>query len=298
MKKQNTAKKAVLPALLAVLCSTAALTSVSYAWFTLGNTAEVGDIEVNVQAADGMQVSVDAISWKSFIPVADLQNVDTNLFASELAPVSTNGKMTNGVHTFYNGEYDKDGTTVLASLAPTAKGENEYIQFDLYVKLDKAKQFQLNTGSKVTSDGESHFASRVSFADLGVKDNPTEALALTEASEIKIWEPNADQHTDAACYAGAQDGEKYSTQGVNGVDTDGVATTAVVTTYQTTVAAGVATAETLLNLEAGINKVRVTIWLEGQDVDCLNDIASTKLTAALKFVAIDVPAANPEEEQG
>ena len=41
MKKNNTAKKAVLPALLAVLCSTAALTSVSYAWFTMGKEASV-----------------------------------------------------------------------------------------------------------------------------------------------------------------------------------------------------------------------------------------------------------------
>ena len=39
----------------------------------------------------------------------------------------------------------------------------------------------------------------------------------------------------------------------------------------------------LFTLEAGITKVRVYMWLEGQDVDCENSAAIANLTLALQF---------------
>ena len=41
MKKINLTKKAILPAIIAVICSVVALTSVSYAWFSLSDEASV-----------------------------------------------------------------------------------------------------------------------------------------------------------------------------------------------------------------------------------------------------------------
>ena len=61
MKKVKLVKKALLPAVIAVFCSLVALTSVSYAWFTLGNDASIEGMDVNVQAAEGIQISADPI---------------------------------------------------------------------------------------------------------------------------------------------------------------------------------------------------------------------------------------------
>ena len=71
MKKRSLVKKALLPAIVAVLCSVIALTSVSYAWFTLGSTASVSDIDVNVTAAEGLQISADGTNWKSIMKLSD-----------------------------------------------------------------------------------------------------------------------------------------------------------------------------------------------------------------------------------
>ena len=39
----------------------------------------------------------------------------------------------------------------------------------------------------------------------------------------------------------------------------------------------------LLNLQAGITKVRVYLWLEGQDVDCENNASVGDLAFSLQF---------------
>ena len=86
MKKKSLVKKALLPAIVAVMCSLLALTSVSYAWFTMGNEASVGAIDVNVQAAEGLQISATGAeqSWKSILPVSELEALtSTNQFVGE-----------------------------------------------------------------------------------------------------------------------------------------------------------------------------------------------------------------------
>ena len=41
--------------------------------------------------------------------------------------------------------------------------------------------------------------------------------------------------------------------------------------------------EMVFDINAGITKMRVYIWVEGQDLDCLNSVAGAALSAALKF---------------
>lgn len=311
MKKKNTAKKAVLPALLAVLCSTAALTSVSYAWFTMGREASVNQIDVNVQAADGIQVSVDAANWKSIIDAEDLRKQSTNQMlmddpntdgvneAKSILPVSTIGTVTNGVQEMFLGEVQKDSS--VRAKEDTAN----YIQFDLYVKLDSDQKLSLAEGSYVKDSAaakNTHLASRVSFANLGVEAEPTDALALGTgvATTSVIWEPNADLHTTEAkqlnpSLEAVLNNEAVSYEGVSGLtgeaDSSGLKaiTTQKVTTIQTPYSeTGTATANELLDLKAGINKVRVYIWLEGQDVDCHNDISDGGFGVGLNFSVPEV----------
>ena len=306
MKKKNMAKKAVLPALLAVLCSTAALTSVSYAWFTMGNEASVEGIDVNVQAADGMQISVDAVNWKSNLSVSDLKGVvnSNNVMpedSTELAPVSSvgdfytkddDGKVA-GTQKMYKGTITNDRLTAV-------EDASNFVAFDLYVKLDVEKKFSLVKDGTTVTDPKlknSHLSSRVSFAYFGTHNasKPADALADTELAPngVKIWEPNSTTHTDFAIgqYGDKIRDKKVDYKGVNaeistGIDPNGDATElSSVTTFD--FRAADSTYVLYDNLGAGISKFRITIWLEGQDVDCNNDASAGQLNVDFKF---QVPA--------
>ncbi|MCQ2399658.1 MAG: hypothetical protein MJ072_04040, partial [Clostridia bacterium] len=57
MKKSNF-KKAALPVFAMLIASILSLTSVTYAWFTASTTATVDQIDVNVQAVGGLQITM------------------------------------------------------------------------------------------------------------------------------------------------------------------------------------------------------------------------------------------------
>ena len=318
MKKTLKTRKGLVPALLATLCSVGALTTVSYAWFTMGNTASVGEVEVNVHAADGMQISANASDWKSVLPFEDLTDEDLGNYlpTKGLFPVSSVGKVSSGKQEMFVGKLHTDGTTVIAKQDSSTEGN--YIMFDLYVKLDGNKTLNLAKGSKVL-DGKSnnsHLASRVSFIDLGNADTPTGALDLngTGVTQAKVWEPNANTHTSAANlrypslnlqtntdpipYEGISALTETSyDEGYKGTTLSAIAAANLISTNYN--ASGLAASEeyALLDLEAGYNKVRVYIWLEGQDVDCLNDLSQGSFKVSLNFSATDPIVEGGDDEQ-
>ena len=300
--KKNLVKKAVLPALVALLCSVVALTSVSYAWFTMGNSGSVESIDVTVKAADGMQLSTDALNWKSDIDLDDFTGTNAIFPTGAIMPVSTDGTINNGALKLFEGKLDTDGSTLLAKSHDKSTGN--YVMFDLYVKVENDKQLQLAPGSDVTNvvaegfkESQVHYATRVAFVDLGSKATAGEAKALDGTGvegKAVIWEPNADAHTNQAIYQNPTmnldgDGKIVQTyEGISGREADEKeyekATKANVTpTIRTNAGKGVETVQNVIELEAGVNKVRVYIWLEGQDVDCLNDVSKSMFETTLKF---------------
>lgn len=150
---------------------------------------------------------------------------------------------------------------------------------------------------------------RVGFVNNGVDstNTPNTAYALNDSKNYTIWEPNADTHTATAINQGsAVAGNRYTYMGAKGTGTkvavnnstqfsntpyqptDGagyLVSTNTANTYfvrSTSMSSGIfPTASawntttstnypTVLTLSQGINKVRVYIWIEGQDVDCEN----------------------------
>lgn len=297
--KKNLVKKALLPAIVAVLCSLIALTSVSYAWFTMGNEAQVGQIDVNVTAADGLQISADAATWKSVLPVASLEALESNQFLEEngeVFPVSSAGNVVAGKLQLFKGEYAEDKLTTTA--AAELGNEVNFIAFDLYVKLDSAQDFKLSSTSTVTKTGtnNTHTAVRVAFVKIGTAQTKADVDALAaglgtaNAPETAlIWEPNA-----KATAAGSNRASKEAYKGVN------KAAAAFDPTQANDALSDVTTFElgddayTLYeDLGAGITKIRVYIWLEGQDVDCINDISGDGFAVNLQFeIPEDAQATN------
>lgn len=143
-------------------------------------------------------------------------------------------------------------------------------------------------------------AARVAFIDEGnVADvgDSTGAQALKGGTTSIIWEPNYDVHT-AAGVANAKEiygldttttgASQLSYQGIKAefADSEGVTlkNTNTFSQYFQTVTPTISTVkdfdaqQTLLNLKAGITKVRIYMWVEGQDVDCENNASGTDIS--------------------
>ena len=307
--KQNLRKKALVPALAMALAAVIALSGVTYAWFTTGTTANVNNLNVNVQTANGIQLSLDGKSWKSTITTKeilaaiegakDYSGRCIQFPTGEIAPVSSAGVVSGGKLEMFYGEYNEDGT--LKSVAQIDQNDTvgHYIAFDLFFKYSGNQALSLNVGkgqSVVTTisldeegkatlltdeaDMGTRTAVRVAFVPMGSFDTDAAARNQTEATgEAKIWEPNS--QVRAAGSEGTPNSKlpydgfvtEFDNKGQEYVLTEGQ--TAAVETKDETME--------LMDLSKTYSKMRVYIWLEGQDVDCINNISNGDFQVTLQF---------------
>lgn len=307
---KNLRKKALVPAIAMVIASVIALSGVTYAWFTTGNTANVETLDVNVQTANGIQVSLDAATWKSTLTGADITAAITGATAysnrviqfpsTEIAPVSSAGNVVDGKLQMFYGEYKADGT--LRSEQEVEKNTAEsgnFVAFDLFFKSGTAQDLTLKMGdtqsfvkwvnlansNDVTNVGTDK-AVRVAFLPLGSAATPAVARSLNtltlDTGKALIWEPSATGRAPGV----EAEGGKLPYSGFKAAF-DGVAESALgasqveaVTTFTDE--------QVIVKLQPGINKVRVYIWLEGQDVDCINNISFGDFAVNLAFSVPEV----------
>ena len=342
-KKKNTNK---LKSLILLLFLTVIMLSTStYAWFTANRSVSIDPINVNVAATSGLQISTDAVNWKTLITNNDITGAswtgNINMLPSELAPVSTGGETdANGLLKFYSGAVDGNETTGAMELTATKcpdelKGTSaDFIAFDIFLKLEDSSgdsvPIYLTNGSGVlpttgyTSKGL-EYAARYAFVIQGTVDSATAVdtvRGLKNASNVVVVEPNYDAHT---AY-GVQNASAYNlstSQGEHGVpqvnyvgvknaisspitlvDTNpggnpssdyftSLSNLMLTNVYyseanETNKAAYIGTTAQagllpVFNIEPGITKIRVYMWVEGQDVDCENTASGAHLTYKLGF---------------
>ena len=341
-EKKKDKKKRLSSLLLMLFLTIILLTTSTYAWFTSNRNVQIANIDVNVSAADGIQISTDAENWKTVISNADIlkgYDGDTNMWSGTMSPVST-VKVPNaaGKLDMYLGEVksDENDTTEAGRFELTAtslaanethsnstEGNRHYIVFDVFLKLDKASDVYLQIGSSVsTKDDDKGIknAARIAFLKGGNAASTTAVASLRQlgyasgADKITIIEPNADVHTSAGIVQAQSYYTKYSgvssiqASGSGTISYDGVKTNitaanniplintnatdnpnffASVTTVAQPVSFRTDTAGNnyLLfpMLEAGVTKVRIYLWVEGQDVDCENAASGDDITFIIKL---------------
>ena len=190
----------------------------TYAWFTANQTVTISTLDVNVQTSNGLQISADAINWKTILQKADITGASATYTSSvnqvpdEMQPVSSAGIVDTdtGYMDMYFGTVDAldDGTGYsLASdkEVDTRGAEGRYIAFDIFLRVDQTTPVYLTTASNIiTKEGAAdkglQNAARVAFIDEGnIADvgDSTGAQALKGGTTSIIWEPNYDVHTAA-----------------------------------------------------------------------------------------------------
>ena len=318
VKKNERRKNNLRYSLLLLLLLLVFLMVSTYAWFTANQTVTISTLDVNVQTSNGLQISADAINWKTILQKADITGdsatytSSVNQVPDEMQPVSSAGIVDTGTGymDMYFGTVDalEDGTGYsLASdkEVDTRGAEGRYIAFDIFLRVDQTTPVYLTTASNIiTKEGAAdkglQNAARVAFIDEGnVADvgDSTGAQALKGGTTSIIWEPNYDVHT-AAGVANAKEiygldttttgASQLSYQGIKAefADSEGVTlkNTNTFSQYFQTVTPTISTVkdfdaqQTLLNLKAGITKVRIYMWVEGQDVDCENNASGTDIS--------------------
>lgn len=244
----------------------------------------------------------------SIAPVSTVMNVDANgrleMFLGDIKTDSGTGKyITTAVK-----ENESHGNT------------GSFIAFDLFFKVDDTTPVWILPGSGVSASGNDtgiKNASRFGFVILGNTSNGStlstiQALNAGTSSQTYLWEPNYDVHS-ASGVNYARDTYNITTTQTNGsllpysgvkaaIAEDDLVYTAVtgtnthatlyddffdaVTPDYTTVA-GFDEALPVWTFSPGITKVRVYMWIEGQDVDCENGASGGNITYSFQMTSED-----------
>lgn len=323
MPKKNNTKRRRKLLLLSILFTSILLITTTYAWFTANRVVSIDALNVHVQADGGLEVSTDAINWKQVITNDDIKDASKTYPGSEnqvpyqLFPTSTGGNVSNGKLEMFKGEAtNTSGTNYVLvanrSIETNSFGEESdgsFIVFDIFFKTSNQKDLYLSSNSKITYLGDQSVgienATRVAFLNEGTSgDNSNIAQNLNNASNAIIWEPNYDVHTTY----GVQNalnvyGLHTSTSGAAalpyyGVINDIAARDNVSITeansnrypnFFKSVNPNIKTVmnntnnEQILTLNSGITKLRIYMWIEGQDVDCEDNASYGDISFSLEF---------------
>ena len=288
----KTFRKAMISTIAMLVVGVMSLTGVTYAWFSMGTTASVDNISLSVDnASGGLQIgqigSNNAIEWAT--------SVTAPTRSDKLVPVSTDGVVASGVLNFLAGTVN--GTT-LENIASS----NSYYMFNVYFRndgneainviLDPTTSLQIAATSNTT--GRSDYATRIAFvpsASSAIAASMTDADFAAGTSSI-IYEPNATLHTAGAII------EKAASGWGTGEGNDAKWTYKALSTASTYTSTNrysgselvemttreTSSTATIVTVDAhSACRVKVYVWIEGQDADCINENAGATFTGAIKF---------------
>ena len=241
-----------------------------------------------------------------------------NQLPDVLEAVSTGGVVnTDGQLPMYYGNIgtNAEGNYILTATKETdAHGTSgKYIAFDLFFKVDKETDIWITPTSGVkttdTNDTGIKNASRIAFVVLGnttAGDTVANIQALNKgtASSTYIWEPNYNIHTPTGIANARDVYGKVDVTADNAIlpysgvisainDSDNVLLGNATQTDNATKFKDVTiTYKTKANfthyipafkLSNGITKVRIYMWVEGQDVDCENNASNGNISFDLQI---------------
>ena len=315
-KRNNKSRNLILLLLISIIM----LGTSTYAWFTANQVVTINSIDVKVEASNGLQISTNAAQWKSVITNADITtgySGATNQLPTNITNVSTDGTVnqSRGRLNMYKAVVGNDAVTgdynIKTSLETDAQGSTgNYVAFDVFLRVDKAQTIYLTTESNVvpkegSEDRGLKNAARVAFVTLGngaSTDSVSTLIGLNNnvAARAIIWEPNADAHSDLVSGSIAGEygvslvaGSNTPYNGVNkeigtpvdlkelvnGTNTDDATrvTPAIVTKALND------TYHQAFDLPAGVTKMRIYMWIEGQDIDCENNATGSDISFNLQF---------------
>ena len=216
-KRQRKRRSLVLLLFLTIIM----LGTSTYAWFTANRVVTVEDINVSVQASDGIQISTNATTWKAIITNTDITSNAYSGAGNHLPPtliaVSTAGEVdtdaesdTKGKMFMYKATIENGSTDYMITTQDDTEGgtsttySTDYVAFDIFLRVNKNQTIYLTPDAKVINkvdetDKGLKNAARVAFVNKGHANIDASSASLislnSPTSPAIIWEPNADAHS-------------------------------------------------------------------------------------------------------
>ncbi|MDD5865977.1 MAG: hypothetical protein PUD07_05840 [bacterium] len=280
------------------------------------NVRAQGGIEVSSDAVNWKA----KININDLINARNNYSASLNQIPKTLEPVSSAGYVNNGLLELFYGvaEGNSNGNYVIsASRSIEEEGFDEnsdgiFIAFDLFFKTNENTRFYLTPESNITYGGDESVgienAMRVAFVNEGNVNSGSSAytmqsLTTNDNNNVYIWEPNYNSHTTSAI-ANALNTYGLSISSDNeAILYDGIKTNisknlnillndakeSIYPNYFKGVNISYYTKTNfdknleIFSLNKGVTKVRVYMWIEGQDVDCENNASVGNVSLNLQF---------------
>jgi hypothetical protein len=298
------------------------LTSATFAWFSSNKNGLIDSIDINVATVNGLQISHNAIDWSNEVSKEQLETaIETykgafNQFPDTLYGVSSDGTVANGRMNMFFGTTDQtsNGNYTITAVQETeinCVGDEEceghhYIAFDVFLLTNTKVDLVVTANSSVVCrdswDTGGQNSARLAFVYEGTVDSTSNSLiaqGILYSTKSVIWEPNYDVHTRGGVEqarrfydinTGTSGSPRLQYHGINqAFNTPVLLSETKNSRYFTLMNPEIATTmvfdtdQDLMSIPAGITKMRIYMWLEGEDVDFENNASDGKLTFNLEI---------------
>ena len=311
--KKTIKKRAFVSAIAMLIVSAIVLTSSTFAWFSMSKQATVDSMDLTVSSPEGIQISANASAWTANLTIDEIFNTDetttsrydayegnANLYPADLVPVSSAFEYSDtktGRVDFFKATLNDKGYANVSAVLQTAGNANNagLIAFDLFFKVAQQTTVYFGTSEfKDNSSSDVLTSLRLGFTPLGnvpIGSTAADAQALNTFKrgtgnivyEVDSMNRSADA-TSLGQTTGKLDTEYLAGTGASGQTTNGILDNSFThATAAKLVRDNDNASVKSFTLNAGVTKMRVFLWVEGNDVDCQNSIAGAAFTAALKF---------------
>ena len=291
--KKSTRRTMMMSSLAMLLVAVLALGTATYAWFTAASTGRIQNIQFTATSADGISLSTSGLpgTYRSTLDFTDYYTDEVILNPVSIANAN------NANFAVYSGFFNEDTTTISTSQVSSPNGN--YILMPVYIWNSGASNIDVYMSDATvealgsirtdlaTRVGIVAYNGSVEYETLSSSSN-METIFTTFGSSF-IYEPNADTHLDASIqgaqtyYAVANAQNNQATQGSNNhIIADGQP--ALSSSVATTAKQCGPTNTQIVSVPAGsVMKILVYVWIEGQDVDCFNEIAAGQVKLEIVF---------------
>ncbi len=260
------------------------------------------------------------LSVLDLVDAIDNYPSNINQLPNVLEPVSTVGNLNNGLLEIFHGNVENDATYNDKYNIETVKtveerslfedSDKKYLAFDVFLKTYSNTKLYLTTDSGavykdkyVGIENATRFAFVVEGSTQSTDLNTIQSLKTNDNNNVYIWEPNYDSHTksgivNAKNVYNLDITDKYQQLSYEGVKKE-IPRNLKITIdkanknnypdYFDTVKVDYYTKTDFTNnveifsINQGITKLRIYMWLEGQDVDCENDASVGSISLNLQF---------------
>jgi len=270
----------------------------------LGDTAKTF---VNPATLHQVSSSNGKSFWDAEILAKDANGIATSIKTTANDTVASSGgrmfgKYNNGTEivamTISNAQYvTTAGVKSDKNTAGSTPNLASYMVFDLFFQAENAGKLYLDKGTELVAgeDQNADKAIRVAFISYSTAENGTAAVTETTEGITTIWEPNPTETEPSS-------GVYVDTYGVTSAGTfvpytnDATYTAKQIvvlsdklfnstTAWNTDSNAPTADIQHIATLAKGVTKVRVVVWLEGNDPDCVSTVAQNTISLTLNFFA-------------